>query len=161
MSQQSRAASPVVETVRALAEPIATDLGMEVVDVEFRREGGGWVLRLYLDKPGGVTLDDCAAMSQELSAVLDVEDPIEHPYHLEVSSPGATRPLKTDRDFERFRGRRVRVSTYEKIGDRKTFVGKLVGHAADSIEVEEETIGRVSIPRAAVARANLELDRSR
>ncbi len=158
MGRQSRAASPVVETVRRLAEPIAADLGMEVVEVEFRREGGGWVLRLYLDKPGGVTLDDCTAMSEQLSAALDVEDPIDHPYNLEVSSPGATRPLKTDRDFERFRGRRVRVSTYEKLGDRKTFIGRLVGHTADAIEVDEETVGRVSIPRTAVARANLELD---
>lgn len=159
MGQGSRAAFSTAEIVRGLAEPIAADLGMEVIEVEFRREGAGWVLRLYLDKPGGVTLDDCAAMSRELSAVLDVEDPVDHPYHLEVSSPGATRPLKTDRDLERFRGQRVRVSTYEKIGDRKTFIGALVGHTADAIEVEEETIGRVMLPRTAVAKANLELDK--
>ncbi|HWP34382.1 MAG TPA: ribosome maturation factor RimP [Thermodesulfobacteriota bacterium] len=152
--------SPVEEAVRALAEPIAADLGLEVVEVEFRREQGGWVLRLYLDKPGGVTLDDCAAMSQELSPVLDAEDLIDHPYHLEVSSPGATRPLKTDRDFERFRGRRVRVATYEKIAGRKTFIGRLAGHSAEAIELEEETIGRVRLPRQAVAKANLELDRT-
>ncbi len=158
MGQGSRAASSTAEIVRGLAEPIAADFGMEVVEVEFQRESGGWVLRVYLDKPGGVSLDDCATMSRELSAVLDVEDPIDHPYHLEASSPGATRPLRTDRDLERFRGRRVRVSTYEKIGDRKTFIGALVGHTADTIEVEEETIGRVTLPRRAVAKANLELE---
>lgn len=156
---QGSAASATAEIVRGLAEPIAADLGMEVVEVEFRRESGGWALRLYLDKPGGVTLDDCAAMSRELSAVLDVEDPIAPPYHLEVSSPGATRPLRTDHDLERFRGRRVRISTYEKIGDRKTFIGALIGHTADAIEVEEETVGRVRLPRRAVAKANLELDK--
>ncbi|HEX7127077.1 MAG TPA: ribosome maturation factor RimP [Thermodesulfobacteriota bacterium] len=155
----SRAPSSTVETVYRLAEPVAAALGLEVIDIEYRREGGGWVLRLFIDKPGGVSLDDCTAMSRELSPVLDVEDPIEHAYHLEVSSPGATRPLKTDRDFERFRGRRVRISTYEKIGDRKTFIGRLVSHTAEAIDLDEETVGRVSLPRAAVAKANLELDR--
>ncbi len=154
----SRAPSPTVEAVYRLAEPVAAALGLEVIDIEFRREGPGWVLRLFIDKPGGITLDDCTAMSRELSPVLDVEDLIEHAYHLEVSSPGATRPLKTDRDLERYRGRRVRVSTYEKIGDRKTFIGQLVSYTAETIDVEEETVGRVSLPRTAVAKANLELD---
>jgi ribosome maturation factor RimP len=155
----SRAPSPTVEAVRRLAEPVAAALGLEVIDIEYRREGGGWVLRLFIDKPGGVSLDDCTAMSRELSPVLDVEDPIEHAYHLEVSSPGATRPLKTDRDLERFRGCRVRVSTYEKIGDRKTFIGRLVSHTPEVLDVEEETVGRVSLPRAAIAKASLELDK--
>jgi ribosome maturation factor RimP len=155
----SRAASPTVDAVHGLAEPIAVDQGLELVEVEFRREAGGWVLRLFIDKPGGVSLDDCSTLSRELSAVLDVEDLIDHPYHLEVSSPGATRPLKTDRDLERYRGRRVRVVTYEKIGDRKTFIGRLAGHTADTIDLDEETLGRVSLPRAAVAKANLELDK--
>lgn len=154
----SRAPSPTVEAVHRLAEPVAAALGLEVVDIEYRREGGGWVLRLFIDKPGGVTLDDCAALSRDLSPVLDVEDLIDHAYHLEVSSPGVTRPLRTDRDLERFRGRRVRVSTYEKIGDRKTFIGRLVSHSAEAIDIEEETVGLVSLPRTAVAKANLELD---
>jgi ribosome maturation factor RimP len=151
--------SPVVEAVERIAAPIAASHGTELVEVEFRREAGGWVLRLFLDRPGGVTLDDCTAVSRDLGAALDVEDLIDHPYHLEVSSPGATRPLKTDRDLERFRGRRVRVSTYERIGDRKTFIGRLVGHSAETIDVEEETLGRVTLPRRAVAKANLELDK--
>lgn len=155
----SRAPSPTVEAVHRLAEPVAAALGLEVIDIEYRREGGGWVLRLFIDKPGGVSLDDCTAFSRDLSPVLDVEDPIDHAYSLEVSSPGATRPLKTDRDLERFRGRRIRVSTYEKIGDRKTFIGQLLSHTADTIDLEEETVGRVSLPRTAVAKTNLELDR--
>ena len=155
----SRAPSPVAEAVQRLAEPIAAHLGIEVVEVEFRREAGGWVLRLYIDKSGGVTLDDCSAVSRELSAALDVEDLIDHRYHLEVSSPGATRPLKTDRDFERYRGRRVRVTTHEKIGDRRTFIGRLLAHSADVIDLAEETVGHVTLPRTSVEKANLELDR--
>lgn len=154
----SRAPSPTVEAVHRLAQPVAAALGLEVIDIEYRREGRGWVLRLFIDKPGGVTLDDCTALSRDLSPMLDVEDLIDHAYSLEVSSPGATRPLKSDRDLERFRGRRVRVSTYEKIGDRKTFIGRLVSHTADRIDLEDETLGPVSLPRTAVARASLELN---
>ena len=94
----------LLATIEALLMPILTDLGMELVDLEFKREGHSWFLRLFIDKPGGVTLDDCAEVSREVSALLEVEDPIEAPYRLEVSSPGIDRPLKKPADFDRFAG---------------------------------------------------------
>ena len=105
----------IVERVRAMIHPIVLNEGMEVVDIEYRRESGGWVLRLILDKEGGVTLDDCTRVSQEVGRSLDVEDIIPTPYTLEVSSPGLTRPLKTEKDFMKYLHRLVKVKTVDPI----------------------------------------------
>ena len=105
----------VLEKVQAVAKPVLDDLGFELVDVEFKREGQGWVLRFFIDKPGGVTLDDCALFSREVSMLLDVEDFIHRAYHLEVSSPGIDRPLKTREDYQRFCGERIKAKTFEKM----------------------------------------------
>ena len=94
-----------------LADPILSSEGFELVEIEFRREARGWVLRLYVDKEGGITLDDCAQISQEIGRNLDVEDFIMTPYILEVSSPGLTRSLKTEKDFMKYRDRLVKVTT--------------------------------------------------
>jgi hypothetical protein len=92
---------------------------MELVDIEYRREPVGWVLRLTIDKGGGVTLDDCTRVSQEIGRSLDVEDVIPNPYHLEVSSPGLDRPLKNERDFIRFSDRRIRVKTMDPMENKR------------------------------------------
>src|SRR6476659_9969093 len=96
-----------------LSEPVVAGQGYELVDLEFKNEPqvGGWVLRVFIDKPDGVSLDDCAAVSRELSAVLDVEDAIPIAYSLEVSSPGLNRPLKKAADFERFVGKKAKIRT--------------------------------------------------
>jgi ribosome maturation factor RimP len=123
----------LLATIEALIMPILTDLGMELVDLELKREGRDWFLRLFIDKPGGVTLDDCVEVSREVSAILEVEDPIESAYRLEVSSPGLDRPLKKPADFERFAGQQVKLKTRTLIDPderghrRKTFVGELLG----------------------------------
>jgi ribosome maturation factor RimP len=147
----------IVDRVRAIAEPIVSDEGMELADVEYRRESKGWVLRLYLDKEGGVTLDDCSRISQEVGRSLDVEDFIQIPYALEVSSPGLTRPLKTEKDFLKYRHSLIKVKTLDPIQSRRQFKGRLLGVSANQIEMEVE--GRIfQIPLSNVVKANLEVE---
>ena len=102
----------IAAVVERLSAPVVEELGMELVDVEFVKEGGRWMLRVYIDKPGGIGLDDCERVSQSLDTMLDEKDPIPQTFYLEVSSPGIERPLKKLRDFQRFCGHRVNVSTY-------------------------------------------------
>ena len=143
---------------RTLAEPILSDLGLELVDAEFRRESHGWVLRLYMDRPGGVTLDDCQRVSEELGDHLDVEDFIGYPYHLEVSSPGLDRPLTRDQDFVRFAGQEVRVSTREALEGRRNFRGRLAGFQDGAVLLDLPDGQRVPIPRELILRARLQPD---
>src|SRR5512136_728888 len=117
----------VVEKVTDIAESILRSFDMELVDLEYTKEGRQMVLRLYIDKAGGITLDDCASVSRELSAILDVEDVVAEKYTLEVSSPGLNRPLKTEADYRRYLGKLVKIKTFDTITDeagnkRKTFV---------------------------------------
>jgi len=147
----------IVDRVRAIAEPIVSDEGMELVDVEYRRESKGWVLRLYLDKEGGVTLDDCTRISREVGRSLDVEDLIQIPYTLEVSSPGLSRPLKTEKDFMKHRHRLIKVKTLDPIQARRQFKGRLIGVSANQIEMEVDG-GILQIPLSNVAKANLEVE---
>ena len=147
----------IVDRVRAIILPIVLNEGMEVVDIEYRRESGGWVLRVILDKEGGVTLDDCTRVSQEAGRSLDVEDIIPTSYTLEVSSPGLTRPLKTERDFMKYLHRLVKVKTVDPIGNRRQFKGRLLKVSENGVEIQVE--GRIfQIPLANVAKANLEVD---
>jgi ribosome maturation factor RimP len=137
-------------------------MGYELVDVEYLREGPQWILRVYLDKQGGVTLDDCTEFSRALGPALDVEEVIATEYALEVSSPGLERPLKKPRDFERFAGKTVAVKTYGPIPNakgapQKNFQGTLLGLRGDQIALEAEG-GAVAIPLSAVAKAHLVLE---
>ena len=130
---------------------------MELVEVQFRREGHGWVLRLFIDKEGGVTIDDCADVSREISAYLEVEDLIAHAYHLEVSSPGLERPLKKKTDFVRFAERLVRIKLREPLENgQKVLVGTLRGLDEDAIllELETETV-RIDLDKISKARLTL------
>jgi len=148
------AARDVLAVVTPMAEAVASQLGLELVDVEYRREAGGWVLRVFIDKPGGVTLDDCQAVSYALSDQLDEADPIPNRYSLEVSSPGIERPLKRPADFERFAGRRVQIRTFAPLNGRRNWQGELVGLVDGDVVLRTET-GQVAIPHDMVARANL------
>lgn len=143
---------------RTLAEPILSDLGLELVDAEFRREAHGWVLRLYMDKSGGVTLDDCQRVSEELGDHLDVEDFVGYPYHLEVSSPGLDRPLTRDQDFVRFTGQAAQVSTRQDLEGRRNFRGRLAGLQDGAVLLDLPDGQRVCIPRELIRRARLEPD---
>lgn len=147
----------IVERVRAMIHPIVLNEGMEVVDIEYRRESGGWILRLILDKEGGVTLDDCTRVSQEVGRSLDVEDILQTSYTLEVSSPGLTRPLRTEKDFMKYLHRLVKVKTVDPIQNRRQFKGKLLGVSENEVEIEVER-EIFQIPLSNVAKANLEID---
>ena len=117
----------VEDIVEELAIPILDELGYELVDVEYVKGGNNWYLRIYIDKPGGVTIDDCQKASEQISDKLDEVDPIPHNYFLEVSSPGIDRPLKKDKDFERYKGRKVDVKLYKAVDGSKSFTGELIG----------------------------------
>ncbi len=125
--------SRVVEKIEQLLLPVAEDLNLELVDIEYQREERGWVLRIYLDKDGGINLDDCAQASREFSTLLDVEDIVDTVYNLEVSSPGLERPLKKLADFERFSGKPAKIKTCracdpdERGQNRRVFSGVLQG----------------------------------
>ena len=149
--------------VTALAQPILESMGLELVDIEFGRFGPDAVLRLFIDKEGGVMLDDCAELSRELSLLLDVEDAIACTYTLEVSSPGLDRPLKKQADFDRFTGRLIKVRTYQPFLDnsgnkRKTFLGKLEGLVDGIVKITLTEGQSASIPIERVAKANLEFE---
>jgi ribosome maturation factor RimP len=149
-------AAEISARVWTLAEPILAEQGRELVDVEFRREAHGWVLRLYMDKPGGITLDDCQQVSEELGDHLDVEDFIGHPYHLEVSSPGLDRPLARPEHFARFAGKAARITTREDLGGRHNFRGRLAGLQGTTVLLDLQDGQRTTIPLELILRARLE-----
>ena len=147
----------LLQEVRQVVEPILESQGFELVDLEYQRESHGWVLRIYLDREGGVSLDDCAGISHEVGAVLEVKDLIPSAYILEVSSPGLTRPLKKPEDFNKFRNQMVKIKLYEPLDGRKNFKGTLLGLEGDRVRVEVEQ--RVyELPLQRIAKANLEID---
>jgi len=147
----------LLREVRQAIDPILQSQGLELVDVEYRRETQGWVLRIYLDREGGITLDDCAEVSGEVGAILEVKDLIPNPYILEISSPGLTRPLKRPEDFNRYRNRRVKIKLYEPIEGRKNFKGTLLGVENERVRLEMEN--RVyEIPLQVIAKAHLEIE---
>lgn len=117
----------VEEVAEEIALPILNKLQYELVDIEYKKEGSSWCLRFYIDKEGGITLDDCQQASQQISDRLDKIDPIPHNYFLEVSSPGLDRPLKKDKDFEKYKGHKVDVNLYRAINGLKSFTGELEG----------------------------------
>ena len=145
----------LLKEISHLAETILDSEGMELVDVTFRREAQGWVLRVLIDKPGGVVIDDCSFISHQLSDLLDVKDILHYPYHLEVSSPGINRPLKREADFRRFTGERIVLKTAVLINDRKTFKGKLTGYLEGMVYMDVDG-SPVAIPYNAIEKANLE-----
>jgi ribosome maturation factor RimP len=153
----------VVSRVTELAEPLASSLGLELAEVEYKQEGGRMVLRIFIDRDGGVSIDDCAAVSRELTEILDVEDFIKSRYNLEVSSPGLNRPLKKPSDYERFAGRLVKIKTNELLTDdsgnnRKTFIGELLGLEGCMVRLKLTEGQTASIPLDKVAKANLEFE---
>lgn len=143
-----------------LAEPLAAGVGLEIVDIELRREGsrGGRVLRLYLDKEGGPNMDDLSRVSRGMSELLDVHDDIvEGAYTLEVSSPGINRPLKRPEHFAKFLGKKVRVRTRDLIQGRRTFLGQLLEVAGDKISINQDGT-KCEIPFSVIERSNYEHD---
>ncbi|MGB5882761.1 MAG: ribosome maturation factor RimP [Desulfobulbales bacterium] len=150
-------ADTVAKRVGAVALPVLEEMGLELVEVQYRREQSGWVLRLIIDKQDGISLEDCAAVSREISQLLDIEDFVDQAYNLEVSSPGLNRPLKSMADFERFTGRKAKIKTIEPIAGEHVFIGRIKKTEGETIILE---IGRkeVIMPFSQVARARLEIE---
>ena len=150
--------SKVTEVVEELATPIFQELGLELVEIEYLKEGKSWFLRVYIDKDNGVDIEDCGLVSEKLSEKLDELDPIPHNYFLEVSSPGAERPLKKDKDFQKAIGKNVYIKTYEPIDSEKSFEGKLLAFDGQHLKIEIKIKTRkkiMEIPYEKVATARL------
>lgn len=130
--------------IEELIRPTVTEMGYELVDVEFVKEGPNWYLRIFIDKEGGVTIDDCEAVSKTLEKIFDEKDPIEQAYFLEISSPGIDRPLKKKEDFIKYNGEMVDVKLYKPYEGSKEYTGKLVGYDENdgtvTIEVDDKNI---------------------
>lgn len=153
----------VAERVTEIVTEIGAPLGIGLVDLEYKREGRDMVVRVFLEKEGGIMLDDCADVSRQLSDILDVEDFMPEHYTLEVSSPGICRPLKKNADYQRFVGHLIKVKTFDTLTDdkgnkRKTFVGKLLGLEDGVISMDLTEGQHASIPLDKVAKANLEFE---
>lgn len=153
----------VAGQVTELLQPLLDEKGLELVELEYKKVGRGYLLRVFIDKPGGVNLDDCADLSRELSVQLDVEDCIPGRYNLEVSSPGLNRPLKSDRDFIRYQGhlaviRTVELQADEKGSRRKTFLGTLQGVEEGFVVISLKEGPLARIPLENIAKANLEFE---
>ncbi|HLB94570.1 MAG TPA: ribosome maturation factor RimP [Nitrospiria bacterium] len=148
----------VVERVKALAHPILSSLGLDLVEVEQKGGRGRVLLRIYIDKAGGVTLKDCQEASIYLGHALDVEDPVPFAYTLEVSSPGLDRPLKRPGDYQRAIGKSVRIHLIRPIEGQGALVGRLVAAAEDRVTVEIESGQRYDIPLADIQQTRLEIE---
>ena len=126
----------ITDVVWQFSEPIVKAHGCSLWDVEYVREGGAWFLRLYIDKPGGVNIDDCEAISRAVDPILDEKDPIPDSYSFEVCSAGLERALKRPRDFEQFMGSRVCVRLYKPVDGAKEFIGTLTGYSDGAVSIE-------------------------
>lgn len=136
-------------------EPIVAERNLELVDLEFVKEGANWYLRVYIDKDGGVDIEDCEGISRELEARLDTEDPIEQAYILEVSSPGIDRPLKKESDFEKYRGEIIDIKMYKARDGQKQFQGELLGLENGIISIKDEENNIIAFEQKEVASVRL------
>ncbi len=151
------AKTPVSQTVMGLVEPILITEKLELVDVEYKKEGKNWVLRIFIDKEGGVTLNDCQKVSHLAGDLIDVEEIISNPYSLEVSSPGLDRVLKRKKDFLKFIGREIRLHCLSPIENRRKFTGTLKDFKDQNVYLEVD--GKVfEIPLKQVGKANLVIE---
>ena len=148
----------VSERIKYLAEQTAIDHGLELVHVEVAGPEGHPIVRVFIDKPGGVTHEDCAEVSLQLGTVLDVEDFIHSAYTLEVSSPGIERGLYQRADYERFAGDRAKIKARAPVNGQRNFRGRIVGVEGDEVIFDDRTSGRTMIPLESIAKANLEID---
>ena len=148
----------ITERVREAAEEVAAKNGLELVHIEEKGLGKGKLLRLFIDKPGGVTVEDCSTVSNQFGDILDAEDLIHSEYTLEVSSPGLERELYSLKDFERFAGSPAKVKTHKPIDGQKNFRGKLLRVEGEEIFFDDRTSGEVRFSYSDVAKANLEFD---
>jgi len=155
----------VVARVRELAARVAASSGLEIFDVQFRREAVGLVVRVQIDRPGpsataedSVSIDDCSRVSRDLSVLLDVDDVVPTAYTLEVSSPGLDRPLRREEDYRRFRGRRAKLVMSAPVDGQKFFKGTLGGLDNGDVLIDDEAGRQHRVPLGVITRANLEVE---
>ena len=146
--------------VKAVAQRVTDGRGFELVDVEVKRSRDGHMVRLFVDKEGGIGLDELQSVSEEVSAILDAEDPIESAYTLEVSSPGLDRPLRNEAEYRRFVGRLVKLASYEPVDGRRHWLGRLqaVEDGVLVVSLEKEKGAVVRVPLAKVSHGRLEVE---
>jgi len=148
----------IVQKTEGILGPLLEAEGLSLVDIDYKWERGGWVLRVLIDREQGITLDDCARVSRECGQLLDVDNIIPMSYHLEVSSPGLERPLKKVEDFIKYSGRRVRIKTKDPVSGRRNFKGDLLGCADEKVMVKVNGSEVFSIPLSSILKANLEVE---
>jgi ribosome maturation factor RimP len=171
----------LIDRIRAIAERVAASYGLEIFDVQYRRESQGWMLRIFIDVPSSedapghpnadaasgapettpeasVSIQDCEHVSRDVSAILDVEEAIDHRYTLEVSSPGLDRPLRNARDYRRFAGRLAKIVVSEAVDNQKHFAGRLQGLDDDAVMIETAPGKRHTIPLRLITRAHLDVE---
>lgn len=150
--------SDIQEQIQQLLDPILGSLGLTLWDLDFKKEGPQWLLRVYIERePGGVTLLDCETVSRDLGTALDVEDLIPHAFTLEVSSPGLDRSLTKPEHYRKCAGTRVKIKTYQQINGEKVFRGKLVGLEGSMVVLETEKGDLLRIPPEGIAKASCEV----
>lgn len=147
----------IIEAIEGFARTLLPTMGLELVEVQFRKEGHGWVLRVLIDCDEGVSVDHCASVSREISDFLDVEDLIEQAYHLEISSPGLERPLRSVADFEKFTGKKARVRLHEAVNGQKVFVGNIKDVAGDIVKLACDDGSVVSFSFEQINKARLSI----
>ena len=157
MAGMDKAARQVLSLAEPLIESLATGEGCELVDLVYQREPQGWVLRVYLDRPGGVTIADCQAVSRQIGDVLEAKDVMRHAYNLEVSSPGLNRRLKKAADFERFAGQLVRIKMRVAVEGRKNFLGRLIGCTDGLVSLDVDGAS-VQLALDTISKAHIEYD---
>ena len=146
------------EKIKTIAGPVVEGFGLDLVDLRLAAGHGRWILRVFIDRPGGVTIDDCSDVSRELSTALDIEDPIPRGYTLEVSSPGLDRPLVKDKDFIRFSGKKANIRTKADIEGRRNFKATIDGVEAGILKITDADGRRYEIPLSNIEKANLEIE---
>ncbi|MBA3005266.1 MAG: ribosome maturation factor RimP [Proteobacteria bacterium] len=147
----------VVEKVQAFAETLLPSMGLELVEVQFRLEGYGWVLRLFIDGKEGITVDHCSRVSREVSDFLDVEDLIEHAFHLEVSSPGLERSLHSMKDFQRYLGKKAKVKLREDVENQRVLIGVISQAEGETVELVLEDGAKCQVAFEQIRKARLSL----
>ena len=150
--------SSIEDRVRGIAESVSIDHGIELVHTEVVGPDNKPIVRIFIDKPGGITHEDCSEVSLHVGTILDVEDFIHAAYTLEVSSPGLDRGLYRKADYERFAGSLAKMRTNRPIGGQRNFRGRLLGLEGDEVLFEDRTSGRITVPLESIAKANLEVD---
>ncbi|MEK6600196.1 MAG: ribosome maturation factor RimP [Deltaproteobacteria bacterium] len=148
----------IITQVKELAEPVLAQKGMELIDVEYKMEYGRWVLRLFIDKSEGITVDDCGDVSRELGTILDVKNIITHAYNLEVSSPGLDRVLTREYDFLKYKGKKVKIKTKQPISGRRNFSAVLDDFKEGMVLLIDSEGKKWEIPFNDIKKAKLEVD---